>query len=294
MESNQISVICPYCQTPIEESEQKTVCSQCVIPHHAECWLENGGCTTYGCKFTPVSNPSPAAGNAGIRSRTIAPAGLSDGVVCPYCRQTTSNTLPKCEHCQGQLYAGFWNRQWAWTFDKLVLGALSYIFLFILIILGTITAAVAGSGSEPGGIIAIAVLVYYIIMFISSWLYYAITESSSLQASLGKLLFGIAVTDYEGRKITFGRASARYFASILSYLPLFLGFAAAAFTPRKQALHDTITHTVVVRSVKPDSSFKDQNQTRRLVMGIVLGLVITVFTFFLVMVILMSMNFANH
>ncbi len=276
MESNQIDKTCPYCQSPIDQSDQTTVCSHCMIPHHAECWLENGGCTTYGCKYAPVLAPASPTGVAGSSSRTIAPAGLSGGVICPYCQQATSNSLQKCEHCQGPLYAGFWNRLWALVFDKIVLCSLSYFGLFIFITLGLITANVAGGGDNSDVFIGIAFIVYLILMLVASWLYYAIFESSSRCATLGKILLGIAVTDYEGRRITFGRASARYFASILSYLLLFLGYIAAALTPRKQALHDTIAHTVVVRSVRPDSTHGDQNQTRRLVIGIIIGSIMVI------------------
>ena len=41
-------MVCPYCQTGVKESEAK-LCPICGMPHHAECWQENGGCTVYGC-----------------------------------------------------------------------------------------------------------------------------------------------------------------------------------------------------------------------------------------------------
>jgi len=270
LESNQAEKICPYCQSPIDQTEETTVCSQCMIPHHTECWLENGGCTTYGCLFAPPSTPA-VAGNTAPRSRTIAPAGLPGGVICPYCREETSNSLQKCEHCQGQLYAGFWNRLWALVFDKMLLLTISYSILFICIILGAITTGIVGEGDNIENIMGVTMIGYSAFLLIASWLYFAITESSSWRASIGKILLGIAVTDYEGRKISFGRATARYFASIISYLLLLLGFVAAGFTPRKQTLHDLIAHTVVVRSVRPGNDGKDQNQIRRLVLGIIAG-----------------------
>jgi len=52
---------CPYCQTRIEEGEGLTVCPECGIPHHVECWNENGGCTVWGCRAAPgpVVRPAP-------------------------------------------------------------------------------------------------------------------------------------------------------------------------------------------------------------------------------------------
>jgi uncharacterized RDD family membrane protein YckC len=69
---------------------------------------------------------------------------------------------------------------------------------------------------------------------IVSWLYYALMESSAKQATVGKMALGILVTDLEGSRIGFGRATGRYFAKILPALILGIGFLMAAFTQRKQ------------------------------------------------------------
>jgi uncharacterized RDD family membrane protein YckC len=57
------------------------------------------------------------------------------------------------------------------------------------------------------------------------------------------------VTDLEGRRIGFGRATGRYFAKILSSLTLFIGYLMAGFTEKKQALHDMIAGTLVLRKL---------------------------------------------
>jgi uncharacterized RDD family membrane protein YckC len=71
-------------------------------------------------------------------------------------------------------------------------------------------------------------------------------ESSSWQAMLGKRALGIIVTDENGNRLTFGRATGRYWAKFLSYFILMIGFLMAAFTPKKQALHDMVANTLVV------------------------------------------------
>jgi len=82
------------------------------------------------------------------------------------------------------------------------------------------------------------------------WLYYAGMESSVYQGTLGKMALGLMVTDLEGRRITFGRASGRYFAKIISGLiPLGIGYAMAGFTEKKQALHDMIASCLVLRKI---------------------------------------------
>ncbi len=78
------------------------------------------------------------------------------------------------------------------------------------------------------------------------WLYFALTESGRMQATLGKRALGLRVTGLEGQRIGFGRASARFFAKLLSLATLFIGFAMAGFTRRKQALHDIVARCLVL------------------------------------------------
>jgi uncharacterized RDD family membrane protein YckC len=80
-----------------------------------------------------------------------------------------------------------------------------------------------------------------------SWLYSALMERSSKQATLGKMALGIRVTDLDGNRIGFGKATGRYFAKILSALILGIGFLMVAFTQRKQGLHDMLAGTLVMR-----------------------------------------------
>lgn len=76
-------------------------------------------------------------------------------------------------------------------------------------------------------------------------LYFALMESSAWQATLGKRMIGIRVTDREGRRIGLGRALGRFFAASLSWLTLNLGHALAAWTPERRALHDYVAGTRV-------------------------------------------------
>jgi len=78
------------------------------------------------------------------------------------------------------------------------------------------------------------------------WFYYAAMESSPRGATIGKMILGIRVTDTEGFTPTFGRAALR---AIPKCLPvLWPGYLAAVFTQRRQAFHDLIARTLVLRS----------------------------------------------
>jgi uncharacterized RDD family membrane protein YckC len=85
-------------------------------------------------------------------------------------------------------------------------------------------------------------------MVVVAWLYEAILTSSASGATWGKQAMGLRVLRSDGVRLSFGRATARYFSKslITPLLPLFIGYLLAAFTRRKQALHDFIADTVVV------------------------------------------------
>ena len=84
--------------------------------------------------------------------------------------------------------------------------------------------------------------------WIMSWLYFALFESSQYQATLGKQLFNIKVTDESGNKLSFGKAFVRNLikAATLS-VPILL--LVPFFSNRKQALHDLLPKTVVVKDL---------------------------------------------
>src|SRR4051812_41127046 len=86
------------------------------------------------------------------------------------------------------------------------------------------------------------------VALLAAWLYYAGCERSPWQATLGKRLLGVAVTDLNGERLSFLRTSARYFAKLLSALLLLVGYLIRPFTRRKQALHDMISGSVVVQA----------------------------------------------
>lgn len=129
-------------------------------------------------------------------------------------------------------YAGFWSRVAALIVDNAIVTILG---LALLIAAGSVGGAEA---------VAIANLAFILIAF----LYWPLLECSERQATLGKQLLGIQVTDVNGARLTFVRSLLRNLAKIISSLPFGLGFLLAAFTARRQALHDLITNCLVVRA----------------------------------------------
>ena len=136
-------------------------------------------------------------------------------------------------------FAGFWRRFVAAFIDAIVLSVLIVVIgLAVAIAIGTYFAPQNDMAVRNGwAVTAIAI----------GWLYFALMESSSHQGTLGKLALSIFVTDDTGEPIGFQKASGRVFAKTISGMLVFVGFVMAAFTRRKQALHDLMVGTLVVR-----------------------------------------------
>lgn len=126
------------------------------------------------------------------------------------------------------IYSGFWRRVFASIVDSIIFVPISYLISVTQIL---------GIASFEG----------FFVGLILSWLYFSICESQGWQATLGKKLLGIKVTDLHGQKISFARATGRYVSKFLSYITLGIGYLMPIFTKRKQALHDLVAETLVLR-----------------------------------------------
>jgi uncharacterized RDD family membrane protein YckC len=138
-------------------------------------------------------------------------------------------------------YAGFWFRFLAWLIDTLISCA---VFFPLGIVIGLLMVA---SGSNPNsGDMLLVRLSTNGLSIVAGWLYYSLCESSSWQGTVGKKVLGLRVTDLNGNRISFGKATGRHFGKILSGLILGVGFVMIAFTEQKQGLHDMLAGTLVV------------------------------------------------
>ena len=96
--------------------------------------------------------------------------------------------------------------------------------------------------------LVLSIATFVVVVLVLSWLYFAGMESSEHQGTLGKMALGLVVTDMNGLRISFARASGRFFAKIITGLvPLYIGYIMAGFTEKKQALHDMIASCLVLR-----------------------------------------------
>ena len=139
---------------------------------------------------------------------------------------------------QKQIYAGFWLRLVAYLIDAVILSVGGFIIGFMI---GLIFYDVVEFVPDA---------LFNLIGMIVGWLYYALMESSVLQATLGKMALGLKVTDLKEKQISFGRATGRHFAKYISLATLGIGFIMIGFTKKKQGLHDMIASCLVVRKKK--------------------------------------------
>jgi uncharacterized RDD family membrane protein YckC len=148
-------------------------------------------------------------------------------------------------------YAGFWKRFVAYIIDDIVLSAAGV--LVVLVIGGIfglgILSTMSGDAEPNLALIAAAasgIIMAVIGIMVAGWLYFALMESSANQGTLGKMALGIKVTDLNGNRISFGKATGRYFGKIVSGMIFYIGFIMAGFTEKKQALHDIMAGCLVV------------------------------------------------
>jgi len=140
------------------------------------------------------------------------------------------------------IYAGFWLRFAAVLVDVLAMFIPFCIVTFFAIVFTKLVSA--ARGYDPAVVI---LTVLPPVMIVATWLYFAVMESSSWQATIGKKVFGLYVTDLEGRRLTLSRATGRTFAKYLSSLTAGVGYALCGFTNKKQALHDMVANCLVLR-----------------------------------------------
>jgi uncharacterized RDD family membrane protein YckC len=211
-------------------------CNKCGAPNDGSAQF----CGRCGVAINPAVTPAPSANPAG----SFPPVQPATGAGYPApANYPAPAGYPVAQPGVG--YGGFWIRVVAAIIDgvlvRLVVTPIGAVF-------GLSGLAIGGFGH--GGFLLAHLLgggALFVLVLAGSWLYEALMESSSYQATLGKMIFGMKVTDLYGNRISFARATGRHFAKILSGMILGIGFIMVAFTERKQGLHDLLAGTLVRR-----------------------------------------------
>jgi len=144
-------------------------------------------------------------------------------------------------------YAGFWRRFVAMIIDGIVFTPLLIIFLVSSGLVGLISGASYRDTEGFGAaLLGLGIFGGLLVLLAANWLYHTMMESSRHQGTLGKMALGIKVTDLNGNRISFARANGRFFGKWVSGAVMNIGYLMAAFTEKKQALHDILAGCLVV------------------------------------------------
>jgi uncharacterized RDD family membrane protein YckC len=172
-------------------------------------------------------------------------------------------------------YANFFHRWAAFIFDQWLVTFIS------LLTVGSICAAIyfLGDFSGKDNIDAAMILLfggifaYIFMLMLTSGIYHISFESSAKQGSYGKQYLGLMVTDDKGAPIDRQKAMLRWFSTALSHMSQNIGFLMAAFTQKRQALHDFLANTLVLER-KPVAPAPDINRNQRAVVVLLVGLLV--------------------
>jgi uncharacterized RDD family membrane protein YckC len=153
-----------------------------------------------------------------------------------FCTKCGTNLNQPIEN-NNPVYAGFWLRYFAYMIDGIILGI---VFFALGLSLGYLFPDMFETEFK-------AQLFGNLIEALIGWAYFALLESSEEQGTYGKRILGLKVVDENYQRMTLGRATGRHFAKILSTITLLFGYIMAGFTEKKQALHDIVAKTYVIK-----------------------------------------------
>lgn len=206
-------MFCPQCGSPNDDAY--AFCRQCGAS------LRRGE-TTAPAPAPPVSPPPPAP--------------------------TVSTPLPAAPAAaQATRYANFGLRLLAVILDAIVTGIIGGMVGMMLGVMAGLGGAM--TGAHDTAVFGAVNLLGFLAGTGAGWLYEALMVSSSYQATLGKMAVGIVVTDMQGRRISFLRATGRYFGKFVSSMLMMIGYLIQPFTEKRQALHDMMAGCLVLRKV---------------------------------------------
>jgi uncharacterized RDD family membrane protein YckC len=207
----------------------------------------------------PVEGIAPLAQTPAVPATYAAQPTAPPQVYSPTSGAPAYVPAPVAPH-----YGGFWIRFVAYFVDYLIIGIPMAVIIGIAVFaFGAFggLSAVKNLSDNPDpnqvqqqimsliGPLLGAYALLFVFAIVIGWLYFALMESSPRQATFGKAMLSLKVTDASGNRLSFGHASGRFFSKIVTGLvPLGIGYIMAGFTAKKQALHDFIAGTIVIKT----------------------------------------------
>ena len=196
--------ICPVCSTEIRSTDKTIVCPDCKMIYHEDCWNDNNGCATYGCKSAGCLNPPPMKveiqegfANSYASSNVPPPYAsnqTTEGAKCPFCHTKLAlgtqicwacgREVPETENVSSSQAPGPWTRWVARQIDYLIESSIIIVVFSIIGIFGANTQE-----------IVIGIVVGPFVFLLDSAVYAVFGNT------LGKWLMGIMVIKDNGVKV---------------------------------------------------------------------------------------------
>ncbi len=240
---------------PIEDSAFQALVGAGAIQSDTLVWREGLADWVPYSQVAPAAALSPASTAGGRAALLKRPA--AGGVACSQCGQLfpPDNMVSYegrfiCAGCKPGFfqrikegasvvghreYAGFWIRFVAKLVDGIVLGLAGIV---IGISLGIVIPNNRSTLEWIANVIGMILQIAYSVFFVGKY-----------GATPGKMLFKLEIVRPDDSPMTYGRATGRFFAEVLNWFTLTIGYIMAAFDDEKRALHDRIADTRVVRKV---------------------------------------------
>lgn len=196
----------------------------------------------------PENSPKPGEVVC-VECGRLFPAGdtirIGQASVCAECKPVFLQKLSEGARINsGEMnYAGFWIRVAAAIIDGLILGV-PFAIVFLILFSAVLFPAIASNKGAPPQLGLFPSLIQLVFLGVS--MMYKIFFLGKYGATPGKMACKIKVVTSDGEKISYGRATGRFFAELLSGMICYIGYIIVAFDDQKRALHDHICNTRVV------------------------------------------------
>ena len=103
MNEKYIGKVCPYCKTPFIEEDEIVVCNTCDMPHHKSCWVDNQGCTTFGCLGT-IKTADGSGTSVTTNEIHYEEQNTQNVIYCTMCGTQNTQEDSFCKQCGNALH----------------------------------------------------------------------------------------------------------------------------------------------------------------------------------------------
>ncbi|MCZ4242470.1 RDD family protein [Pedobacter punctiformis] len=155
-----------------------------------------------------------------------------------------AHAMPELRELLGFSYQKTAPQYFAAFDQRLLASVIDHFLIFILYSLIILTSYIFIEGKDER---IMAFVVPLPAVFLFKLIYGSFAEASKKQATIGKSLLSIKVTNMEGSRISTGISFVRNFSKILSVIPVFFGYLYSFLNKKNQCWHDIAANTLVVK-----------------------------------------------